>query len=170
MLANYKSVYKIISDHKKELEDMKSCFGKLIMYNIIYTATNKRPSVATLTAKCMSKRSKYISIPLMELSFGGKNYNMTIDRIDKHITGEYETYEDVIKNKEGVPDDFEEQLEMFESIIIDNASSIFASLSPDIKKSNPEFNMISRSKRKRYLYYYKEHPKDSFGLVFLESQ
>ncbi len=169
MLNNCKTLSKIISEQKKDLADMRSSIGKLIMYNIIYNATNKRPSVNTFISQYTAKTSKYANTPLMELTVGGKQYVMVFDRLDKHVTGEYETYEDISRKKEGLPDDFEEQLEYFESILIDNAVNVFASLPQDIKKSNPGFAMIIRGKRKRYIYYYSDHQKVSFGLIFLES-
>lgn len=168
MLANCKNLAKQITKKKQELDVMKACFGKSLMYNIIYNATNKPPSVAILMNKCNASIAKYTTTPLMELQIGSQNYKMVLDRINKHVAGEYKTYEDILRIAT-LPEEFSDQLEYLDKIITENSAEVYTSLKSHLRNSNKGFRMISRSKTKRFLYYYPSHPDDSFGIMFIEA-
>lgn len=167
MLHLYNKTLKELNDKKKELDVIKSYIGKGIMYKIIYEATNKRPSIAEMMSQVNTKCAKYANAPLLELTIGTQGYEMIVDRYDKYVVGEYRTYEDVVRSGE-LPQDFEEIMEALDIIIMDNSVSIYNCLPADIRKTNNEFSKVLRSKNKRYLYHYKDNPKKSFGVLFIE--
>lgn len=157
---------KELCERKKELENIKSYFGKAVMYKLVFEETFKRQSVGESLSYIKNKCAKYGDGPLVELIINSRQYDMVFDRYDKYVTGEYKTYDDI--SKLTPPPDFKNMVETFEAIVMDNAQSVFASLPQDIRKNNPEFGKLLRSTKKNYLYYYKDHQKKSFGLLFLE--
>lgn len=165
MLANYRAISKTISEHRKELELMKVCIGKLQMYTIIYHATNRRLSIANLMAKCTNK---YSSVSLMEFTINSKKYQVSLSNLANKVAGEYDRYEDIVGKYGEFTPEIVEQLDTLDKIIIENAKAVFASLPQNIKDSNPGFNMITRSEEKRYLYYYESRRKKSFTIIFTE--
>lgn len=169
MLHLYNRTLKEANEKKKELDVMRSYIGKGIMYKIIYEATNKRPTIAEMISNITNKCAKYNGAPLLELTINGQVYNMILDRYDKYVVGEYKTYDDIVRLGD-TPSDFDEIMETLDIIIMENSITIFNSLPNDIKKTNTEFNKITRSKNKRYLYYYKDNQKKSFGILFVENQ
>jgi len=168
MLHLYNKSLKEFNDKKKELDVIRSYIGKNIMYKIIYEGTNRRPSMAETISQISSKCSKYVGAPLLQLNINNQEYNMILDRYDKYVVGEYKTYEDIVRLGE-LPTDFEEIMESLDIIIMDNSISIYNTLPTDIKKTNSEFSKVLRSKNKRYLYYYKDNQKKSFGILFVEN-
>lgn len=168
MLHLYNKSLKEINEKKKELDVIRSYIGKNIMYKIIYESTNRRPSMAETISQINTKCAKYANAPLLELNIGNQVYNMILDRYDKYVVGEYKTYEDVIRLGE-LPSDFEEIMESLDILIMDNSVSIYNNLPVDIKKTNSEFSKVLRSKNKRYLYYYKDNQKKSFGILFVDN-
>jgi hypothetical protein len=167
MLHLYRKLSKESNETKKKLDAMRSAIGKNIMYKIIYESTNRRPSMAETISQLNSKCAEYSDAPLLELKVGDQEYNMILDRYDKYVVGEYRTYEDIIRSGE-LPQDFEEIMETIDIIVMENSISIYNCLPTDIKKTNNEFSKVLRSKNKRYLYYYKDNQKKSFGILFVE--
>lgn len=160
---------KEISDKKRELDIMSSYIGKSIMYKIIYDSTNKRPSVESLLTSTKQRCSKYENAPLLELSINNQEYIMIVDRLDKYVTGEYKSYEDIIRLGE-LPEDFDILMGELDTIVMKNSVAVYNSLSNDIKKTNKEFICLCRSKTKQFLYFYKDNPKKSFGVIFIEKR
>ena len=169
MLHLYNRTLKETIEKKKELDIMRSYVGKGIMYKIIHESTNRRPSIAETISSINTKCAKYQGAPLLELDISGQKYNMILDRYDKYVMGEYKTYDDIIRLGE-LPSDFDEMMETLDIIIMENSVAIFNGLPTDIKKTNTEFSKLLRSKNKRYLYYYKDNQKKSFGILFIENQ
>lgn len=167
MLSIYSQISKNIVDAKKELNVVKSFFGREIMLRVVYEATNKRNAVGEQLLQLKSKLEKYSNAPLLEFEVHGKLHKAVLSPIRNLVTGEYRTYDDIIKLCEP-PADFSEKLSLIDSIIANNARSVYESLPVDIRNNNREFEYIKRSNTKSYLYYYKGHEKKSFGLIFVE--
>jgi hypothetical protein len=159
---------KHISDAKKELGLVKSFFGKDHMLRIIYEATNRRSSVGEQISQVKSKLEKYQNAPLLEITINGVGYKAVLSPMKGLVTGEYKTYDEVIKIDEAPPD-FAERLGIIDSLIAQNAKSVYDSLPLDIRNNNKEFECIKRSMKRSYLYYYKYHENKSFGIIFVEN-
>lgn len=168
MLSIYCQINKHISESKKEMALVKSFFGKDHMLRIIYEATNRRPSVGEQISQIKSKLEKYSNAPLLEITINGVPYRAILSPMKGLVTGEYKTYEEVIKIDEAPPD-FADRLGIIDSLIAQNAKAVYDSLPIDIRNNNKEFECIKRSGKRSYLYYYKHHENKSFGIVFIEN-
>lgn len=103
----------------------------------------------------------------------GVKYNIFIARMDKVITGEYETIEELITKMDSEKVALlEVNLEFIEERLLANSVSVFNSLSTSAKSSQfgLKFKGIVTSKKRKYLYHYLPDKKRVLGIVAVRAK
>lgn len=103
----------------------------------------------------------------------GVKYNIFIARMDKVVTGEYETIDELITKiePEKVPL-LEGNLEFIEERLLANSVSMFNSLNTSAKSSQfgSKFKGMITSKKRRYLYHYLPDKKRVLGIIAVRAK
>lgn len=174
MLAKVNQLNNEIKQKKEERETYLHYFGTEIMMSIINYHV-KNYEIESQLAKLKIKNDllhteepihKKKDIPLLEIHHNGKIYNLYLSKIKNKVCGEFyylADFEKIMKFDK----DFQDLIDLADSLIVQNSENIFNLLPKYIKKSNPEFRMIERSLIKKGLYYYRKHKNDSFGLIIM---
>jgi hypothetical protein len=100
----------------------------------------------------------------------GHKYSIIISRIDKLVTGEYETIENILSNMDiDKAAMLENNLELLENRLLTNSVELYDSLATPAKMSplGKKFSGLITSKKRKYLYHYSPDKKRVLGFVGL---
>lgn len=113
-----------------------------------------------------------IGRPLMGVTTrSGEKYNIVLTRIDRLISGEHETIEDLLsKLNINDIDTVENDLEILSNIVIDNSIRLYESIKSSVKHTpkGKKFRGLNTSGKRKYLYYYPGDKKKSIGFIALK--
>lgn len=154
-------------DLVRNIDTCRELCGKLVIANIVDGVIRSR-STRSLVNGLTQRHREVSNASLQEFTVNDKIYEIRIELIRKLVSGEYYNIRDFETKHGPLPEDVDEFIGIASDFILENVTSVFKTLSKQEKHNYNTFERVVQSPKVKGMYYYREYPQESFGIVIAE--